>query len=201
MADNPQTSIFRKESLERLSSPEQLDQLMQVVTPRSWIPLATLGSLIGLVALWAIFGRIPITVIGRGVIVRPTSGSSELVGLTYFQQSDSEQIRPGMAIVLLPDSVQSERVGGILARIKSISGPAITTLDAARQSKTVSSSQADSVEVMTELERDPSTLSGYRWTSAGGSQLNLVPGVTTTARITLEERAPIAFIFPFLEAR
>jgi hypothetical protein len=202
MADNPQTSIFRKESLERLSSPEQLDQLMQVVTPRSWIPLATLGTLIGLVVLWAIFGRIPITMVGRGVIVRTTSGSSELVGLTYFQQSDSEQIRPGMSIVLVPDSVQSERVGGVLARIKSISGPAITTLDAARQSKTIDSSlQADSVEVMTELERDPSTLSGYRWTSTGGSKLNLVPGVTTTARITLEERAPIAFIFPFLEAR
>jgi len=27
------------ESLERLSSPERLDQLMQVVSPKSWLPL------------------------------------------------------------------------------------------------------------------------------------------------------------------
>jgi len=201
MTDNPQTSIFRQESLERLSSPEQLDQLMQVVTPRSWIPLATLCALIGLVLLWAIFGRIPITTAGRGVIVHPTSRSNELVGLTYFQQSDTRQMRPGMTIILVPDSVQSERVGGVLAQIKSISGPSITTLDAARQAETDPSLQAGLIEVVTELERDPSTLSGYRWTSAGGGKLNLVPGVTTTARITLEERAPIAFIFPFLEAR
>lgn len=63
--------LFRKKSLERLSSPEQLDQLMQVVNPRSWIPLATLGSLVFIALLWSIFGRIPITVEGRGILVFP----------------------------------------------------------------------------------------------------------------------------------
>jgi HlyD family secretion protein len=63
--------LFRKKSLERLSSPEQLDQLMQVVNPRSWIPLATLGSLVFIALLWSFFGRIPITVEGRGILVFP----------------------------------------------------------------------------------------------------------------------------------
>ena len=40
-------SIFRKEALERLSSPEQLDQLMKIVTPRSLLPLLALGGLLG----------------------------------------------------------------------------------------------------------------------------------------------------------
>jgi HlyD family secretion protein len=64
-------SLFRKKSLERLSSPERLDQLMQVVNPRSWIPLATLGSLVFIAILWSIFGRIPITVEGRGILIFP----------------------------------------------------------------------------------------------------------------------------------
>lgn len=59
-------SLFRKESLERLSSPERLDQLMQVVSPKSWLPLASLGSLVVVVVVWSIYGRIPITVEGRG---------------------------------------------------------------------------------------------------------------------------------------
>jgi HlyD family secretion protein len=64
-------SLFRKESLERLSSPERLDQLMQVVNPRDWLALTTLGFFIFLALLWSIFGRIPITVTGQGVLIRP----------------------------------------------------------------------------------------------------------------------------------
>jgi HlyD family secretion protein len=62
-------NIFRKESLERLSSPERLDQLMQIVTPKSWLPLVSLGSLVMVAIIWSIYGRIPITVEGRGVLI------------------------------------------------------------------------------------------------------------------------------------
>ncbi|HEY9659351.1 MAG TPA: NHLP bacteriocin system secretion protein, partial [Allocoleopsis sp.] len=64
-------NLFRKKSLERLSSPERLDQLMRVVNPGSWIPLAALGSLVFVALLWSVFGRIPITVEGRGILVFP----------------------------------------------------------------------------------------------------------------------------------
>ncbi len=63
--------LFRKESLERLSSPERLDQLMQVVNPRDWLPLATLGIFVFLALIWSIFGRIPITENASGVLIRP----------------------------------------------------------------------------------------------------------------------------------
>lgn len=70
---NQKRSIFRKESLERLSSPERLDQLMQVVSPRSWLPLVALGSIVGVAVIWSIYGRIPITVEGRGVLIYPSN--------------------------------------------------------------------------------------------------------------------------------
>ena len=44
MAQNNQ--LFRQESLERLSSPEQLDQMMRVVSPKAWLPLTTIGFLV-----------------------------------------------------------------------------------------------------------------------------------------------------------
>lgn len=65
--------MFRQESLERLSSPERLDQLMQVVNAKSWIPLATLGFL-GMTGLfWSIFGSIPVSIEGAGVFIHPSS--------------------------------------------------------------------------------------------------------------------------------
>ncbi|WP_375498169.1 NHLP bacteriocin system secretion protein [uncultured Nostoc sp.] len=64
-------NLFRKESLERLSSPERLDQLMQVVSPKSWLPLTALGSLVAVAVVWSVYGRIPITVEGQGVLIYP----------------------------------------------------------------------------------------------------------------------------------
>ena len=63
--------IFRQAALERLSSPEQLDQMMQVVNPKHWVALATFGVLVITTLVWAWMGRLPTTVTGRGVLVRP----------------------------------------------------------------------------------------------------------------------------------
>jgi hypothetical protein len=62
--------IFRKEALDRLSSPEQLDQLMQVTSPRAWIALAAVGVVVLMALLWGIFGAIPTTVETQGVLLR-----------------------------------------------------------------------------------------------------------------------------------
>ena len=62
--------IFRKEALERLSSPEQLDQLMQVTGPRGWIALAAVGLLLLAALAWGVCGTIPVTVEGQGFLVR-----------------------------------------------------------------------------------------------------------------------------------
>jgi HlyD family secretion protein len=37
--------LFRKKALERASSPEQLDQVIQLVRPHHWLPLYAFGSL------------------------------------------------------------------------------------------------------------------------------------------------------------
>lgn len=46
MNNKEKKQIFREESLERLSSPERLDRLMQIVDRRDWLPLSTLGALV-----------------------------------------------------------------------------------------------------------------------------------------------------------
>ncbi len=54
--------IFRKQALERMSSPERLDQLIQIVSPKDWFLLAILLTLGAVSIAWCIWGRLPTTV-------------------------------------------------------------------------------------------------------------------------------------------
>lgn len=73
-----QNRIFRKVSLERLSSPEQLDMMMQVISPKGWIALMSLGGLVLVAILWGIYGSIPTKVSGKCILIQ----SGGLAGVT-----------------------------------------------------------------------------------------------------------------------
>jgi HlyD family secretion protein len=62
--------IFRKVALDRLASPEQLDQVMEVTSPRSWIALVALGILVSTAVVWGFTGSIPTQVEAQGVLIR-----------------------------------------------------------------------------------------------------------------------------------
>lgn len=62
--------VFRKAAIERVSSPEQLDLLMQVTSPVGWLALATMGVLIAAAFVWSVLGSIPDLVDARGVLMR-----------------------------------------------------------------------------------------------------------------------------------
>jgi hypothetical protein len=61
--------IYRRVALEQLSSPEQLNQLMQVTGPMGWVALLALSLLLLTAILWGVFGSLPVTVAGQGVLV------------------------------------------------------------------------------------------------------------------------------------
>jgi HlyD family secretion protein len=65
-----ETSIYRKTSLERLSSPEQLDTIMRVTGAKRWLALAGMFLILGVAVIWGYTGTIDTKVSGSGVIVR-----------------------------------------------------------------------------------------------------------------------------------
>ena len=90
--------LFREEALERLSSPEQLDKLMRVVSPQTWLPLVSMGCLVVAAGVWGVVGRIPLTVTGTGVLIRPRN-------VVQFQAPSAGQllslnIKPGDRVKL-----------------------------------------------------------------------------------------------------
>ncbi|MEA2602762.1 MAG: HlyD family secretion protein [Acidobacteriota bacterium] len=79
--------IFRKVALERLSSPEQLDQLVQVTDPRGWLALTGLSALLLAALGWGIWGSIPSEARGEGILLRQ-GGVSDLVSAANGQVSE-----------------------------------------------------------------------------------------------------------------
>jgi HlyD family secretion protein len=63
-------ALFRKVALDRLASPEQLDQLLPVTDARGWIALATAGLVLLTAAVWSVTGTIPQNVRGTGILVK-----------------------------------------------------------------------------------------------------------------------------------
>ena len=88
--------IFRKVALERLSSPEQLDQLLEVTTPRAWLALVALGALLVIGLVWGFAGSIPTLAAGEGILIR-RGGVMDLVA-TANGQVDDVLVRVGDVI-------------------------------------------------------------------------------------------------------
>ena len=85
MSSKKSGKMFEDKALEQLSSPEQLDQLMEVVNRRSWLPLWTIAGLIVAALIWSLFGQIPVTVEGTALLVHPRQ-------IVSFQMPASGQI-------------------------------------------------------------------------------------------------------------
>ena len=64
-------SIFRQVALERLSTPEQLDQAIRITNATGWLALWTLLGLIAAAAVWSAVATVPINVRGPGILIQP----------------------------------------------------------------------------------------------------------------------------------
>ena len=53
-------SVFREKSLEKMSSPDQMDDYIKVMTPSVWIALIALAVLIIGILAWTIFGTMEV---------------------------------------------------------------------------------------------------------------------------------------------
>ena len=56
-------SPFRESALEKIASPEQLDEMMQITDPKEWIALVAFLLLTITLMLWSIFGIMLITMV------------------------------------------------------------------------------------------------------------------------------------------
>ena len=82
------SNLFRKKSLERISSPEQLNEYIRVSTPSVWMVLAAIIVLLAGVCVWGVFGHMD--------TVLPVVAVAGEDGVTaYVRAADAEQVAVG----------------------------------------------------------------------------------------------------------
>jgi HlyD family secretion protein len=108
------TEIFRKAALERLSSPEQLDQAVTVVPRHSWIALAGVCLLAVAACLWATAGSVTTKAAGEGLIIR-TGGVLNVVAggagiVTSVKVAPGDQVQAGQVVAVISQPALAERI-------------------------------------------------------------------------------------------
>lgn len=84
-------TIFRQKSVDRVSSPEQLDNYLKVTTPTVWLVLVGIIIILVGTIVWAAFGRMK-TYANAGCLVENQSV------YCYVTEEDSKKITPGMLV-------------------------------------------------------------------------------------------------------
>lgn len=90
--------LYRKSSLERISSPEQLDKVLKVTSSMSWLALIGVTLIIVATVIWSIVGTIPVTITAPGIVSSPVGSNA-----VYTQESGtvvSVRVRPGDSLHL-----------------------------------------------------------------------------------------------------
>jgi HlyD family secretion protein len=116
--------LFRKVSLERLSSPEQLDTLMNVTSARAWIALTALSGIVAATVLWGIFGSVPTKVSGACILIRPggaldvvSPGTGRVVDISI---ETGDLVREGQIIARLDRNEASGQIRSTEARLREL---------------------------------------------------------------------------------
>jgi len=116
------TRIFRQVSLERLSSPEQLDQILKVTSLKAWAVLVAVFLLLCTSVVWGIKGTVVTTAGGEGIIVRVggvinvvTHGSGLVMNLNV---KVGDRIKANQVVATVAQPVMAERVRAIRASLE-----------------------------------------------------------------------------------
>lgn len=83
--------LFREKSLERISSPEQLNDYIRVANPSVWVAFAAVIFLLVGICVWGVFGRLD-TVLEVGAI---TEGNRTVC---YVKESDMGSVSADMKV-------------------------------------------------------------------------------------------------------
>ena len=97
--------IFRKKSLDKVKSPENLDDYIQVSSPSVWLFLLSVIILLAGACVWGIFGHIDSTV---PATVRVEDGKA----VCMISEEDISSVKVGLTVKFQGNETEIQSVGG-----------------------------------------------------------------------------------------
>lgn len=108
-------SIFRKRSLDRLSSPERLDEMLVAAAPRHWIAFAGAFAMVAAGVAWSFLGQVPTRIAAEGILlIRGSeifSASAEGNGqLTHVRVELGQFVEKGQVVAQLRQDIDATKL-------------------------------------------------------------------------------------------
>lgn len=190
-----ENSIFRKSSLERISSPEQLNEYVRIINPGIWLVLMALIALVLAVGAWAFTGTIPETVKLQGVAFSDNIEADTVY--CYVPMSTAKKLSTEMKVQVSPDYASREEYGYIFGSVQSIGKKLITEDDLLNTFGNIRYvqeilPQGNVVEVKVSLDKTGSRL---KWSSVNKGNLEVSNGSYCDLMIVIDERKPYELLF------
>ncbi len=133
---------------------------------------------------------------------RIETGEERLELVLYIPPTDGGNVLPGKNVLIYPSTINREDHGALKGQVVDVSLSPVgyeDILDSLVNPELVPTftKNGQPYEGRISLVSDPSTISGYAWTSKRGSAMSLSPGILVSAEIEVARRAPIEFVIPF----
>lgn len=192
MAEN-ESNLFRKSSLERISSPDQLNEYVKVTNPSLIVILVSVFTVLAAGMVWIFSGVIQKTVSLTGVVASDLSGSEGVY--CFVPLATSKRISPGMEVRISPDYADHEQYGYIKGTVRSVGSKVLT--DEYLSSNfaepqlfvpLISSSEANGNLVEIKLSMDG-------WSNKEGEKLNVTEGTVCEVTVVVGGTKPYELIF------
>lgn len=137
-------------------------------------------------------------------IISLASLGQGLDALVFMTPQEGQKVTPGLQALVTPLTIEREEYGSMKGKVISVSAfpEAIDTMMAVLHNQELAkqfSSTGSPIAIRVRIEPDPSSYSGYRWTSSKGPPLKIHSGNLATVRITVREQTPISLLIPTLK--
>lgn len=194
-----QNEVFRKTNLERISSPERLNDYIKVINPSVAILLAALGLLLAGGLVWGFLGNIPLTFSASGAFYSSGEGAVCDSLAVVVPVEESGTLAVGMEVQVSPGTASRDTYGFIRGTIAGIGSYPVTEeeLTALLGSEKLASlilPESAGILVTVELASNSASASGLEWSSSKGNEVTVRQGTTATALMVLKNQRPIDLI-------
>ncbi len=187
------SNLFRKSSLERVSSPEQLNEYIKVTNPSLIAILIGIFTILTAGAIWIFSGGIPKTVDMQGVIAKDLRNSPKVY--CYVPVAASKRIKEGMTARISPEDAPSSEYGYINGTVLSVSDDVVTAeylnskFDNPQTVLPLVSSSMQNGNVM-EIE-----IGLGEWSNEKGNEVEIIEGTNCTVSAIVGETKLYELIF------
>lgn len=140
------------------------------------------------------------------VISRYNASGMVLEARLYVSAMLGKKIKPGMKIAINPTTIKQEEYGYIEGIVTEVSQLPVSDdyIFSRLQNKSfvhMFAQIADPIELRASLVVDPTTVSGYKWSSSKGPAEQMENGMVCTGSVIVKEQHPIELVIPFLKKK